>query len=93
MATRIYVGNLPYSADRQQLTQVFGAFGEVVEATVVIDRASGQSKGFAFVEMASEESARGAIASLNGSTLGDRTITVNEARSRPDRPNGNERHW
>ncbi|HEV2458939.1 MAG TPA: RNA-binding protein, partial [Ktedonobacterales bacterium] len=51
MATRIYVGNLPYSTDDQQLTQLFGAFGEVREATVVIDRGTGQSKGFGFVEM------------------------------------------
>lgn len=85
MATRIYVGNLPFSADNAQLTQLFGAFGEVVDAHLVIDRDSGQSKGFAFVEMSTEEAMRAAITGLNGSTLGDRTLTVNEARPRPER--------
>lgn len=85
MATRLYVGNLPFSADNAQLTQVFGAFGEVIDAHLVMDRESGQSKGFAFVEMGSEEAMRAAIAGLNGSTLGDRILTVNEARPRPER--------
>jgi RNA recognition motif-containing protein len=85
MSTRIYVGNLPYSADGQQLTQLFGAYGGVVEATIVTDRDSGQNKGFGFVQMTSDDAARNAIAGLNGSTLGDRTITVNEARPRPER--------
>ena len=85
MSTRIYVGNLPYSADGQQLTQLFGAYGDVVEATIVTDRDSGQSKGFGFVQMTSDDAARSAIAGLNGSALGDRTITVNDARPRPDR--------
>jgi len=93
VATRLHVGNLPYTADPQQLTQVFGTFGEVVEATIVTDRDSGQSKGFGFVQMASEEGARGAIAGLNGSTLGDRAITVSEAKPRPERSNGRERRW
>ena len=88
MSTRIYVGNLPYSADGQQLTQLFGAYGDVVDATVVTDRDSGQSKGFGFVQMTSDDAARSAIAGLNGSTLGDRTITVNEARPRPERSAG-----
>ena len=85
MSTRIYVGNLPYSADGQQLTQLFGAYGDVVEATIVTDRDSGQSKGFGFVQMTSDDAARSAIADLNGSALGDRTLTVNEARPRPER--------
>ena len=51
MATRIYVGNLPYTTDNQQLAQLFGAFGEVLDAAVIMDRATGQSKGFGFVEM------------------------------------------
>ncbi|HLJ81795.1 MAG TPA: RNA-binding protein [Ktedonobacterales bacterium] len=88
MATRIYVGNLPYSADSEQLTQMFSAYGEVVEATIVMDRDSGQSKGFGFVQMTSDEGARSAIASLNGTALGDRAITVNEARPRPERSGG-----
>jgi RNA recognition motif-containing protein len=85
MATRIYVGNLPYSANEQTLTELFAPFGEVVEVRIVTDRASGQSKGFGFVEMGSDESTRQAIASLNGTQFGDRALTVNEAKPRPER--------
>jgi RNA recognition motif-containing protein len=88
VATRIYVGNLPYSADDQQLSQLFGAFGEVVESSVVIDRSTNQSKGFGFVQMSSDEEARNAIAGLNGTMLGNRTIRVNEAQPRPERTGG-----
>ena len=88
MATRIYVGNLPYNADNQQLTDLFGAFGEVVEASVVMDRDTGQSKGFGFVQMATDDAARNAIQSLNGTMLGNRTIRVNEAQPRPERGGG-----
>ncbi|HKV84473.1 MAG TPA: RNA-binding protein [Ktedonobacterales bacterium] len=88
MATRIYVGNLPYNADNQQLIELFGAFGEVVEASVVTDRDSGQSKGFGFVQMATDDAARNAIQSLNGTMLGNRTIRVNEAQPRPERGGG-----
>ena len=88
MATRIYVGNLPYTADNQQLTELFGAFGQVVEATVVMDRETGRSKGFGFVEMANEGEARNAIAALNGTMLGNRTIRVNEAQPRAERSGG-----
>lgn len=88
MATRLYVGNLPYTVDNAQLAQMFRRFGEVVDAQVVTDRGSGQSKGFGFIEMASEEAARKAMTGLNGTTLGDRTLTVNAARPRPDRSRG-----
>ena len=88
MSTRIYVGNLPYSADNQQLSQMFSAYGTVVDATVVIDRASGQSKGFGFVEMTTDDSAQQAITGLNGTTVGDRTLNVNEAKPRPERSAG-----
>ena len=91
MATRIYVGNLPYSADDQQLSQLFEAFGEVVESSVVIDRSTNQSKGFGFVQMANDEEARNAIAGLNGTMLGNRTIRVNEAQPRPERSGGGSR--
>ena len=84
MATRIYVGNLAYTVDNAQLVQVFGAFGEVVDAHIVTDRDTGRSKGFGFVEMASEQDMQKAIIGLNGTTLGDRTLTVNEARPRAD---------
>ena len=84
MATRIYVGNLPYNTNDQQLAQLFSAFGEVIEATVVIDRATNQSKGFGFVQMADDDAARNAIASLNGTMVGNRTIRVNEAQPRTE---------
>jgi cold-inducible RNA-binding protein len=91
VATRIYVGNLPYSVDNAQLAQLFRQFGEVLAAQVVTDRASGRSKGFGFIEMASEEAARQAMTALHGTPLGDRTLTVNEARPRPDRRPGGQR--
>lgn len=85
VATRIYVGNLPYTADQDQLAQLFSGYGEVSEALIVMDRASGQSKGFGFVQMEDDDAARNAIAALNGTQLGDRTITVSEAKARPER--------
>ncbi len=88
MATRIYVGNLPYSTDNQQLAQLFGAFGEVLDAAVIMDRATGQSKGFGFVEMADDAQAQSAIQALNGTMVGNRTIRVNEAQPRAERGGG-----
>ncbi|MGH2505322.1 MAG: RNA recognition motif domain-containing protein [Ktedonobacterales bacterium] len=82
MGSRIYVGNLPYSADNAQLTQMFSAYGDVVDARVITDRDSGQSKGFAFVEMSTEESARQAIAELNGTMLDNRALRLDEASER-----------
>ena len=84
VVTRLYVGNLPYSVDNAQLAQLFRRFGEVVYALVVTDRASGRSRGYGFVEMAGEEATRRAITELHGTTLGDRRLTVNEARPRLD---------
>lgn len=88
MGNRIYVGNLPYSADNAQLTQLFSAYGEVVDARVITDRTTGQSKGFGFVEMSTEDDARRAISELNGTVLGNRTLRLDEAGERPtgDRP-------
>ena len=88
MATRIYVGNLPYSTDNQQLAQLFSAFGEVLDAAVIMDRATGQSKGFGFVEMSDDAQAHNAIQALNGTMLGNRTIRVNEAQPRAERGGG-----
>jgi len=85
MSTRIYVGNLPYTATNEELTQLFGAFGEVSEASVVMDRDTGQSKGFGFVQMEDDDAARNAIAQLNGTAMGNRTIRVDAAQARPDR--------
>ncbi len=88
MATRIYVGNLPYTIGNEQLAQVFSAYGDVSEATVVMDRDSGQSKGFGFVEMPDAVAAQNAISSLNGTTLDNRTIRVSEAQPRTERSTG-----
>lgn len=82
MGNRLYVGNLAYSTMDQQLQEAFAEFGEVVSASVVIDRATGQSRGFGFVEFGSSEDAERAIESLNGATLDGRSITVNVARER-----------
>ena len=78
---KLYVGNLPYAVDDGRLREIFGAFGTPLSATVVLDRASGRSKGYGFVEMADED-ARKAIEALNRSQLDGRTIWVNEARAK-----------
>lgn len=89
MATRIYVGNLPYSATNEQLNDLFSAFGEVSEATIITDRGTGQAKGFGFVQMTQDDAARSAIAQLDGTTLDNRSIRVNEAQARPERTDRN----
>lgn len=85
MSTRLFVGRLSYSVTDAQLEEHFAAVGKVVSAKVIIDRYSGQGKGFGFVEMATEEDAKKAIDQLNNSTLDGRTIVVNEARPQEDR--------
>jgi RNA recognition motif-containing protein len=82
----IYVGNLPYSIDRDQLREIFAAYGEVAAARIVNDRETGRSKGFGFVEMADNAQAQAAIEALNGSDIGGRKAVVNEARPREERP-------
>ena len=81
----IYVGNLPYSIDRDQLREIFAAYGEVAAARIVNDRETGRSKGFGFVEMADNAQAKAAIEALNGSDIGGRKAVVNEARPREER--------
>ena len=81
----IYVGNLPYSMTDGELESAFIPHGEVTSATVIIDRETGRSRGFGFVEMANDDEARAAIAALNGTDIGGRTVTVNEARPREPR--------
>ena len=81
----IYVGNLPYSIDRDQLREIFAAYGEVAAARIVNDRETGRSKGFGFVEMADNAQAQAAIEALNGSDIGGRKAVVNEARPREER--------
>jgi cold-inducible RNA-binding protein len=80
---RIYVGNLSYQVTDDELRQAFEAFGEVSSANVIMDKFSGQSKGFGFVEMPSKSEAEAAIGSLNGKELKGRALNVNEARPRP----------
>jgi len=88
----IYVGNLSYDTGDAELKEAFARYGQVDEARVVQDKYTGRSRGFGFVEMADDSEARTAIAELNGSTLQDRTITVNEARPREGRrPRGDAR--
>jgi RNA recognition motif-containing protein len=79
---RLYVGGLPYETTEQDLLDLFGQIGAVSQATVITDRDTGRSKGFGFVEMGNNEEAQAAIQQLNGTPLGKRTITVNEARER-----------
>jgi cold-inducible RNA-binding protein len=80
---RIYVGNLSYQVTDEELRQAFEAHGEVSSANVIMDKFSGQSKGFGFVEMPSKNEAESAINSLNGKELKGRALNVNEARPRP----------
>ena len=79
---RLYVGGLPYQTTEHDLIDLFEQVGQVTEATVITDRDTGRSKGFGFVEMGDEQAARTAIERLNSTLLGDRTITVSEARER-----------
>ncbi len=85
---KIYVGNLSYEVTEEDLRQEFVAFGEVTSVSVITDKYSGRPKGFAFIEMASKSEAEAAITGLNGKTLKERTITVNEARPRTDSRSG-----
>lgn len=88
MATKLFVGSLPWSTTDDQLKEFFAAVGEVTSATVIIDRETNRSKGFGFVEMANDDEAKAAIDQLNGKELGGRAIVVNEARPREERPRG-----
>jgi RNA recognition motif-containing protein len=91
MGSKIYVGGLPYSATEQQLNELFAAHGTVESARVITDKFTGQSRGFGFVEMATAEEAKTAITALNGTQLGGRTLTVNEARPQEARSSGGGR--
>ncbi|MFO0935547.1 MAG: RNA-binding protein [Gemmataceae bacterium] len=86
MALKMYVGNLTYSVTNASLEQMFQEFGQVQSAQVVSDRDTGRSKGFGFVEMSNDNDARSAIEALNGKNVDGRTLTVNEARPREERP-------
>ena len=77
---KLYIGGLPYSVDSDQLADMLRPFGEVTSASVISDRMTNTSRGFGFVEMSTAEQAQKAIAELNGTTVGGRTLTVNEAK-------------
>ena len=85
MAKKVYVGNLSYGTTDSDLRTMFEEFGSVESAQVIMDRESGRSKGFGFVEMGSDQEAQAAINALNGKEVGGRALTVNEARPREDR--------
>ncbi|MCL4306320.1 RNA-binding protein [bacterium] len=95
MATRLYVGNLPFSATEDELREVFGAHGTVEAVELMMDRATGRPRGFAFVQM-DADGAKAAIEKLDGQQMGGRTLNVNEARERtaerPSRPR-RESRW
>ncbi|MCO5354529.1 RNA recognition motif domain-containing protein [Acidovorax kalamii] len=86
MGNKLYVGNLPYSVRDNDLEQAFGQFGAVTSAKVMMERDTGRSKGFGFVEMGSDAEAQAAINGMNGQPLGGRSIVVNEARPMEPRP-------
>ena len=85
---KIFIGNLAYDVTEDELTAEFGTYGNVGSVAIPADRISGRPRGFAFVEMASKSEAEAAIAGLNGKTLKERTIVVNESRPRPDNRGG-----
>jgi cold-inducible RNA-binding protein len=88
MGKKIYVGNLPFSATNESLSELFASFGSVDSSKIVTDRDTGRSKGFGFVEMSDSSAADAAIEKLNGSDFGGRSLTVNEARPMEKREGG-----
>ncbi len=88
MAKSLYVGGLPYSATQESVREEFEKVGEVSTVRLIMDRETGQSKGFAFVDMADDAGADAAISQLNGAAFGGRTLVVNEARPREERTGG-----
>jgi len=86
MGNKLYVGNLPYSVRDEDLQQAFGAYGAVNSAKVMMERDTGRSKGFGFVEMGSDAEAQAAVEGMNGQSLGGRSLVVNEARPMEARP-------
>ena len=88
MGNKLYVGNLPYQMRDSDLEQAFSQFGQVTSAKVMMERETGRSKGFGFVEMGSDAEAQAAIQGMNGQAMGGRSIVVNEARPMENRPRG-----
>ena len=85
MAIKLFVGSLPYSVTDEELAEIFAEIGTVVSAKVIVDRETGRSKGFGFVEMSSDDEARAAIDKLNGKDVNGRALVVNEARPQENR--------
>ncbi|MEO8863293.1 MAG: RNA-binding protein [Candidatus Saccharimonadales bacterium] len=98
---KLFVGGIPFSTTDEELAEIFSAHGTVASAKVITDRETGRSKGFAFVEFENSDEGKAAEKALNGSDMGGRSITVNEARPKEDRPRrdfggnggGNSRSW
>ena len=88
MSAKLFVGNLSFNVTENDLQDAFAAHGTVVETNLMLDRATGRSRGFAFITMGSEEEAQKAISALNGKDLSGRPLTVNIARPREERPGG-----
>jgi len=88
MARKLFVGNLPFTTEEQDLQQLFGSVGTVDSVTVMRDQATGRARGFAFVEMSSDEEAQKAVDTYNNYSLGGRNLTVNEARPKAPRSGG-----
>jgi cold-inducible RNA-binding protein len=88
--TKLYVGNLPYSVNDQQLAEIFAEFGPVASASVIMDRMSGRSKGFGFVEIENDETAKQAIEKLNNTEVDGRKLLVSVARPMEERPRRND---
>ncbi len=88
MATKLYVGNLPFSADEAQLRKIFEEAGEIVSIQIITDKFTNKSRGFGFIEMATQEGANEAIKRFNGHSMNDRALVVNEARPREERSGG-----
>lgn len=86
MAKKLYVGGLPYATTDTELKDAFSQHGAVTSAVIIMDKMSGRSKGFGFVEFSSDDDAQKAIEAMNGKDFGGRTLTVNEARPMEDRP-------
>jgi cold-inducible RNA-binding protein len=87
MNRKLYVGNLPFQTTENDLESLFASSGDVASVTIMRERETGRARGFAFVEMASDEAASNAVASLNNTSYGGRTLAVNEARPQPAREN------
>ncbi len=95
MTTKLFIGKLSFDTTEAALTAAFAEFGEVTSTAIIMDRQTNRSKGFGFVEMADDESAQKAIAGLDGKDLDGRSIVVNVAKPREDKPrdNGGSRSW